>query len=378
MQLLFYEDMKLMLSTTRICIVYCFVGLLYLLPGYGQQLNDKFLAVPPRYNLLKIADTLQIDGQAKEAAWSKAAWIAPFKHIVDGSIMQRPEETRVKMLWNDEYLYLYVEFKEQHLWATLQQHDSGIFQENAFEVFIDPDGDNQHYLEFQINALGTVWDLLMTKPYRNGGRSLSDWDVKGLKKAVHLMGSLNQPADQDEGWSVELAFPLKNITMGMRAKPVPGNIWRMNLSRVAWQLKVQNGVYVKEEDAEGKVLEPDYWVWAPMGMVNLHMPECWGYLILADEKGNTMEAENHLDSLEIARKLVWKVYYLQENYKRDNGGFAADLATLNKAFPKDTIPDDLNLSMEANAHQFLIAYAPTEERLLMAVDQDGKVFFEWP
>lgn len=368
--------MKLMLFFTRICIVYNVIWPFFLSSGYAQQLNEKLFTAPPRYGMLKIADTLQVDGKAEEAAWSKVDWISPFKHIADGAIMQRPEETRAKMLWNDEFLYLYIEFKEQHLWASLQHHDSRIFEENAFELFIDPDGDSQQYMEFQINALGTVWDLLMTKPYRSGGRPLSDWDVKGLKKAVHLMGSLNRPEDQDRGWSIELAFPLKSITMGMNEKQVPGNIWRMNLSRVQWPLKVEGGIYSKQTNAKGNALEPTYWVWAPQGMVNLHMPERWGYLIFADEKGDMKKAETYLDSLDKARELVWKVYYLQGMYKRENGGFADDLKTLNITFPADAVPEDLTLVMKANAHQFWVAYLAAKDHLLMAVDQDGKVFFD--
>ena len=46
------------------------------------------------------------------------------------------------------------------------QHDAVIFHNNDFEVFIDPDGDTHNYYELEINALNTVWDLFITKPYR--------------------------------------------------------------------------------------------------------------------------------------------------------------------------------------------------------------------
>ena len=51
---------------------------------------------------------------------------------------------------------------------TLTEHDSVIFQDNDFEVFIDPDGDNHNYYEIEINALNTEWDLRLPKPYRDG------------------------------------------------------------------------------------------------------------------------------------------------------------------------------------------------------------------
>ncbi len=56
--------------------------------------------------------------------------------------------------------------EEPRPWAELTLHDSVIYKENDFEVFIDPDGDNHNYYEIEINALGTVWDLFLAKPYR--------------------------------------------------------------------------------------------------------------------------------------------------------------------------------------------------------------------
>ena len=81
------------------------------------------------------------------------------------------------MLWDDTYFYIGAELVEPHLWATLTQHDSVIFHDNDFEVFIDPNGDNHEYYEFEINALGTGWDLLLPRPYqgrRQAGQQLGD------------------------------------------------------------------------------------------------------------------------------------------------------------------------------------------------------------
>ena len=72
--------------------------------------------------------------------------------------------TRAKLLWDDEALYIAAQLEEPDVWATLTKRDTTIFRDNAFEVFIDPDGDTHHYYELEVNALGTVWDLLLVKP----------------------------------------------------------------------------------------------------------------------------------------------------------------------------------------------------------------------
>ena len=107
------------------------------------------------------------------------------------------------MLWDDHYLYIGAELEEPDLQASLTEHDSVIFHDNDFEVFVDPDGDGLLYSELEINALNTTWDLLLPKPYRAGGPALDGWELAGLKTAVKLDGTLNQPGDLDKGWTVE-------------------------------------------------------------------------------------------------------------------------------------------------------------------------------
>ena len=103
--------------------------------------------------------------------------------------------TRAKMLWDSTYLYIYAELQEADLWGTLRQHDTIIYDDNDFEVFINPDNTTHRYFELEINALGTVMDLFMNKPYRNGGKALMSWDAQGLLSAVTVRGTLDHPGD---------------------------------------------------------------------------------------------------------------------------------------------------------------------------------------
>merc|ERR1719416_91540 len=73
------------------------------------------------------------------------------------------------MRWDDAYLYVGAHMEETDVWGTLTEHNSVIFHDNDFEVFVDTDGTNHNYKEFEINALGTTWCLHLNKPYDNGG-----------------------------------------------------------------------------------------------------------------------------------------------------------------------------------------------------------------
>ena len=61
---------------------------------------------------------LSIDGRLTDPAWSAAPWTDDFVDI-EGDLKPAPRyRTRVKMLWDDEYLYIGAELEEPHVWAN--------------------------------------------------------------------------------------------------------------------------------------------------------------------------------------------------------------------------------------------------------------------
>src|ERR1035438_9233267 len=192
---------------------------------------------PNRYDCGRAASPVSIDGKLNDAAWKGAPWTSWFVDI-EGAAKPGPRfRTRVKMLWDDHYLYIAAELEEPHVWATLTRHDSVIFRDNDFEVFLNPSGDSRNYFEFEINALNTSWDLFLAKPYKEGGKADDSWDIPGLRTAVAVQGTLNDPRDRDHGWTVEIAIPW--TAYASRApvrRPAPGETWRMNFSRVEWRI----------------------------------------------------------------------------------------------------------------------------------------------
>ncbi len=237
---------------------------------------------PPRhYAAPRLATPPVIDGRPDEGAWAAAPWSDDFVDI-EGDLRPRPAlRTRMRIGWDDHALYVAAELEEPNLWATLVDHDSVIFHDNDFEWFIDPDGDTARYFEFEINALGTGWDLFLDRPYRHGGRPDNGWSIPGLRAVVRRDGTVNDPRDTDRGWTVEMAIPWAAFRRGATAlPPAPGSSWRINFSRVEWDLEVvdHGGAprYRVQADASGKRLPEHNWVWSPQGEVNMHIPERWG------------------------------------------------------------------------------------------------------
>ena len=183
---------------------------------------------PENYICYK-ADQITIDGNLDENSWESAEWTNDFVDI-EGELKPLPlHRTRAKMLWDDNYLYIAAELTEPHIWAKLIQRDTVIFYDNDFEVFIDPDGDTHEYMEFEMNAYNTLWDLLLTKPYRDNGRVVNAWNINGIITAVNIHGTINDPSDSDDKWVIELAFPL-NVLTEFGDTPGDGTQWRINFS----------------------------------------------------------------------------------------------------------------------------------------------------
>lgn len=243
--------------------------------------------------------------------------------------------------------------EEPHLWATIEERDAVIFQENNFEIFIDPDGDTHNYYELEINAKKTFWDLMLTQPYRTGGRPLNAWDIKGLEIGVDLRGTLNDPSDIDEGWTLEVAIPLDvlNETSG-RGQPEDGTQWKLNFSRVEWKTDVENGAYVKQTNTEtGRPLPEDNWVWSPQGVIDMHLPERWGIIQFSAETPGSNVTFTHSDDM----KYEWvlrELYYRQRDFRREHGEYSEDLNQLQSSslFDEHNIQPDVKIQTLGNSY----------------------------
>jgi hypothetical protein len=227
------------------------------------------------YACRRASSPITIDGRLDDAAWNAAPWSEDFIDI-EGPGKPAPRfRTRMKMIRDDEHLYIGAQLDEPHIWATLSEKNSIIYNDNDLEIFLDPDGDGLNYYELEMNALNTLMELVMDKPYHLKGK-YAFIDLPGVRSAVHVQGTLNNPADEDEFWSVEVAIPwtsLSRFAGETSCPPKAGDAWRINFSRVQWRHEVVEGKYVKipkEKSPE------DNWVWNPIGRVDMHRPERWG------------------------------------------------------------------------------------------------------
>lgn len=326
---------------------------------------------PRSYVAYQVTEKPIIDGQLNETTWQDADWSEPFLDIQGPDLPTPNQLTQMKMLWDQENLYIGVKLNEKNIWATYTERESVIFHENDIEVFIDPDGDTHNYYEIEVNALGTLWDLLLTKPYKNGGKPINGWNINDLEYAIHLSGTINDPTDLDNYWSIEMAIPWKSLSQsGPSYKaPADGEQWRINFSRVQWQIAPNSNGYKKIINPKtGKSFPEDNWVWSAMGPINMHLPERWGYLQFSEISVGEGKQTFQVDPNEKIKNELRKLYDAEKNYFAENGRYTNKLSDLN-------VDTSLNkVEIEATKSWFKISSPAVSNDQYWHITEDSKIW----
>ncbi len=318
---------------------------------------------PRQYFCRRAQKPFTLDGRLDKPFWEEAEFTPLFVDI-EGEHMAKPKyDTRAKMLWDEENLYIGAELWGDEIWAYQTERDCVIFEDNDFEIFIDPSGTSHQYIEFEMNARNTIWDLLLTKPYRDQGNPINGFDISGIKTAVYIDGELNNPAARNKFWSVEVVMPFAVLSQCHPSRgesPKLGDYWRINFSRVQWEVDIVKGEYVKRLDpSTGKPLPEFNWVYSPTGVINMHYPELWAFLHFTEKGENSAIPE-----IEKARWELRKLYYKQHAFYATHGCYTSDFSDISQDYTYPIKP-----LVEATKHNFEVSMVlPTGEELRIFAD----------
>jgi len=254
------------------------------------------------YDCQKITSPIEIDGNLDKTAWYQAVKSPRFVDMVTG--IPGFLDTRCACLWDDHYLYVGFWIEEPNVCARYRNRDDRVYLENDVEIFI---GGDECYYEFQINALGTIYEVfyIWQNAYRENPRFQSDefnlvkrnvdvlggfqdvsrfekhpkgarwafrdWDMDGIKTAVKVHGKMNDPYVIDKGWDVEIAFPWKSMKSLMGINPV----------------KMKEGDTLRMKDLSYNGHSPEIhpgWALNRHGIYDSHIPEMFSYIHLTGKK----------------------------------------------------------------------------------------------
>ena len=253
-----------------------------------------------RYEALRTAGQITIDGKLDEPSWLNAPRSPKFVDLISGKAAIH--DTQAAVMWDDEFLYVGYWIEEPFVRGKFTERDSPIYEDNDVELFV---AGKDAYYEFEINSLGTIYEGLFVwqdafeakgyskfpeldqkraevkfQPFNGVGLTTHPrgkrwaylkWDFPQLKSAVHIDGTLNDDSDRDRGWTVELALPWSGMKVlthgdGRSAPPNDGDVWRMDFSRFN-QFK---------EAAPAK--DSGGWAWSAHGVWDSHVPEVFPFV----------------------------------------------------------------------------------------------------
>jgi hypothetical protein len=170
-----------------------------------------------------------IDGRLDDVAWSTAVSTGPLVNTMTGQPAGADDaHASVRVLWDDRFLYLGWEVQDDNLVETGTARDAHYWENDAVEVLIDPDGDGTNYYEIQVSPGGHTFDSQQPQPPSGGNFGRTEWNPN-MRVVVTRRGTLGNPADQDTGYTVEMAIPWSDINAGAaHTPPQPGDTWRVN------------------------------------------------------------------------------------------------------------------------------------------------------
>ncbi|MCX6136234.1 MAG: T9SS type A sorting domain-containing protein [Ignavibacteriales bacterium] len=232
----------------------------------------------PEFTVLKSARAMTIDGKLTEPEWAAAPLTAKFVHHTDGSATRL--STQAKFLWDDQYLYIGFICEDPDVWATLTTRDASLWNGEVVEMICDPDGDGLNYFEAQVNPLGTLLDLTLTKAYSAGGVANMAWTLN-FKAGIWVDGTLNDSSDVDTKWCCEVALPFSELAfMGptLHFPPINGESWRILPTRYDYERK---GSKIVELSA-----------WSQTSSSSFHVPSRFGRIIFSSNPALSVEKQH--------------------------------------------------------------------------------------
>lgn len=197
--------------------------------------------------LISIFGTLpevSADPGAAVSCWPESESV-PLVDTVSGGPPKQP--TRVRVAHNAHELRILFQAVDSRPWATLAKRDDPLFEEEVFEVFLDPLGDLECYFEIEVNPLNAVLDLVLRRT-RSGYRKDFRWRCDGFRSAVRI---------GEGGWSAEFSVPFRSL-----GNAAPRGTWRANFYRI--------------DRPAGAPRELS--AWSPTGLEQFHVPQRFGFL----------------------------------------------------------------------------------------------------
>ena len=198
------------------------VLVLFFLSGAPASAQQPGLAVTQNghkvVRAVRITAAIKLDGELSEGAWREAE---PADHFVQSEPLegtQATEDTEVKILYNDDNLYIGVHCHDKEPGRILTnslKKDFAPKDSDSFEIILDTFQDRRNGFLFTTNPHGAKRDAQVT----DEGRNINpDWDT---------VWDVRTQMDGD-GWTAEIVIPFKSLSLDQNRVE---QLWGINFGR---------------------------------------------------------------------------------------------------------------------------------------------------
>jgi hypothetical protein len=216
-------------------------------------------AAVPTYNAIHTTGPVTIDGRLDETDWTSAHATSRFVDTVGGG--PGPFTAASRVMWDEQNVYVAFEVLDDYLHNTITERDGHLWEQDAVEIMVDPDGDGLHYFELQVSPTGNIFETAYDSRRVPQPIGHADWDSHMVARA-NVEGAANDDA-ADRGYTVELSIPWSAFRYGdmpETAAPPAGSSWRFNF-------------YVMDSRPDGSQRGEG---WSPTLTTDYHVPARFG------------------------------------------------------------------------------------------------------
>jgi hypothetical protein len=183
--------------------------------GVGTATGSGTAARQSVATAVRVTEVPTIDGVLDEAMWQQAAPLTDFVQAEPLEGQPASESTEVRVLYSDAAIFVGVTLHDSdpsQIVTTDTRRDSGLGDQDSFQLIFDTFSDQQNGFVFGTNAAGIQHDAQV----RNQGNPSTSWDASWEVRTQ----------SGETGWTAEFRIPLRTLRYGP-----PPQRWGVNFMR---------------------------------------------------------------------------------------------------------------------------------------------------
>lgn len=202
-----------------------------------------------------------IDGTENDSIWQQILPEVLKENRSGNEVRDSGLQTQVKACYDDSNLYFLFVCIDPDIWTSFTQRDEHLWENDAVEIFIDIDDVPETYVEIEVSPANVLFDSYIVDPVNIDVPKTALFNLKGIRTAVVVSGTLNERDDKDDNWTVEIAIPFADLA-------------NENIKEITTATEIRINFYRLDEN---QGMERMFYAWSPT-FARFHEPAYFGNL----------------------------------------------------------------------------------------------------